>query len=402
MEARLLHLPMGVFALKPDGTLLAKVFFPKAPEDVALRLGGLESGNPPEETMALIRNLRGMGYKSFLVDSENLARSLKKAGIKAFYAKAETQGWIESLFENPGKMAVELGFVEREEDYHAFIHKVSLALTRIRIKKASEKKDSILVQGVEALEEIDRVINLLLSRIREWYGLHFPELGKLVENHETFLKIVANLGHRKDFSPERLKGFISSEARIEEIQRASKESIGADFEEEDLIQIRRMAEVILGLMGMRESLEAYISHMAEELAPNTSALVGPILCAKLIARAGSIDKLSRMPSSTIQVLGAEKALFRSIRTGARPPKHGILFQHPLVHQSPKAIRGKIARNLAGKLAIASRIDAYGGVYMGDKLRNDLERRLEEIKKGYGSSKPKEGRKGGKELEGRSP
>ncbi|MBS7609172.1 C/D box methylation guide ribonucleoprotein complex aNOP56 subunit [Candidatus Bathyarchaeota archaeon] len=389
MDARLLHLPMGAFAFKPDGTLLAKTFYPKDPDEAAARIGGLESGNPPEETMALIRDLMEKGYKNFLVDSEALTRSLKKVGIRATYAKAETQGWIRSFYENPGKMAVELGFVEKEEDYHTFVHRVSIALTRIRIRKASERKDSLLVQGVAALEEIDKVANLLLSRIREWYGLHFPEVGKLVENPETYLRIVANLGHRKEFSPERLKGFISSEARVEELNRASKESIGADFAEEDLAQIRKMAEVVLRLMGFRNSLETYISHMAEELAPNASALVGPIICAKLIARAGSLEKLSRMPSSTIQVLGAEKALFRSLRTGARPPKHGIIFQHPFVHQSPKAIRGKIARNLAGKLAIASRIDAYGGVYMGEKLREDLEKRLEDIKKGYGSAKPRE-------------
>ncbi|MEM2926724.1 MAG: C/D box methylation guide ribonucleoprotein complex aNOP56 subunit [Candidatus Bathyarchaeia archaeon] len=393
MDARLLHLPMGVFAFKPDGTLLAKSFYPMDPEGAAARIGGLESGYPPEETMALIRELRGKGYKNFIVDSEALARSLKKAGIKATYAKAEAQGWLQSFFENPGRMAVELGFVEKEGDYHAFVHRLSIALTRIRIKKASERKDSLLVQGVAALEEIDRVANLLLSRIREWYGLHFPEVGKLIENPETYLKIVANLGHRKEFSPEKLRGFVSSEARVEELNKASKESIGADLAEEDLVQIRKMAEVVLGLMGFRDSLESYISHMAEELAPNTSALVGPIICAKLIAKAGSLEKLSRMPSSTIQVLGAEKALFRSLRTGARPPKHGIIFQHPLVHQSPKAIRGKIARNLAGKLAIASRIDAYGGVYMGEKLREDLEKRLEDIKKGYGSAKARERRRG---------
>jgi len=87
-------------------------------------------------------------------------------------------------------------------------------------------------------------------------------------------------------------------------------------------------------------------------------------------------------------LGAEKALFRSLRTGARPPKHGIIFQHPLIHEAKRWQRGKVARALAGKLTIAARVDAFSGKYVGDKLKADLEKRIDEIKEKYGEPPPK--------------
>ncbi|UCH02286.1 MAG: hypothetical protein JSV20_00335 [Candidatus Bathyarchaeota archaeon] len=120
----------------------------------------------------------------------------------------------------------------------------------------------------------------------------------------------------------------------------------------------------------------------KEIAPNIQNLVGTTLGARLIVLAGGLDNLARKPASTIQVLGAEKALFRSIRTGTKPPKHGIIFQHKAVHQSPRWQRGKIARVLASKIAIAARFDAYNGTYKGNKLKDDFERRLQEIKRKY--------------------
>ena len=133
----------------------------------------------------------------------------------------------------------------------------------------------------------------------------------------------------------------------------------------------------------------------KEEAPNVSSLTGPILGARLIALAGGLENLAKMPSSTIQVLGAEKALFRSLTTGARPPKHGVLFQHALVHGAKRSLRGKISRVLAGKIAIAARIDAFSGGYSGDQLKDAFLKKVEEIKKKGSKQKPsKKGRKGG--------
>jgi len=133
---------------------------------------------------------------------------------------------------------------------------------------------------------------------------------------------------------------------------------------------------------LRRELTDYISTVMKEVAPNITALVGPLLGARLISLAGSLESLARLPASTIQVLGAEKALFRALRTGGKPPKHGVIFQYPDIHRSPRWQRGKIARALAAKLAIAAKVDAFTGRFIGDKLREELRRRIEEIKKVY--------------------
>ena len=156
--------------------------------------------------------------------------------------------------------------------------------------------------------------------------------------------------------------------------------MGADLNDQDLEQIRMLCRQYLNLSETRRKIEKYLSEMMKEEAPNISTLTGPILGARLIALAGGLENLAKMPSSTIQVLGAEKALFRSLTTGARPPKHGVLFQHALVHGSKRTLRGKISRLLAGKIAIAARTDVFSGDYIGDELKKALLEKVEEIRK----------------------
>jgi nucleolar protein 56 len=149
----------------------------------------------------------------------------------------------------------------------------------------------------------------------------------------------------------------------------------------------------------------------ESLAPNVTSLTGAIIGARLIALTGGLSRLSRVSSSTIQLLGAEKALFRHLRDGELPPKHGIIFQHPLLHNAPYWQRGKIARALAGKIAIAAKLDHNSDKLMGEELLNDLRRRIEEIRKKYPeapvkikiekkSKKGKKNRRGGRNKKGK--
>jgi nucleolar protein 56 len=164
--------------------------------------------------------------------------------------------------------------------------------------------------------------------------------------------------------------------------------MGADIAETDLAQIQALSKSVLDLYELRKGMENFLDKTMDEVAPNTKAMVGSLLGARLIAVAGSLQNLAMRPASTIQVLGAEKALFRSLKTGARPPKHGLIFQHTLLHDAKKWQRGKIARALAGKLAIAVRADAFGGGrYVGDRLKADLDRRIEEIRQKYKEPPP---------------
>jgi len=157
--------------------------------------------------------------------------------------------------------------------------------------------------------------------------------------------------------------------------------------EKDLTEIQALSKNVLELYELRKDMENYVDKTMKEVAPNTRAIAGALLGARLIAIAGSLQNLAMRPASTIQVLGAEKALFRSLKTGARPPKHGLIFQHALLHDAKRWQRGKIARVLAGKLAIAARIDAFGGKYIGESLKADVDRRLAEIREKYKEPPP---------------
>ncbi|MCC6011234.1 MAG: C/D box methylation guide ribonucleoprotein complex aNOP56 subunit, partial [Desulfurococcaceae archaeon] len=148
------------------------------------------------------------------------------------------------------------------------------------------------------------------------------------------------------------------------------------------------AGIILDLYKLRSTLEDYIETVMKEVSPNITALVGAKLGARLLSLAGGLEKMAKLPASTIQVLGAEKALFRALRTGGKPPKHGVIFQHPAIHRSPRWQRGKIARALAAKLAIAAKVDFFTGRFIGDKLTTELQQRIDEIKKLYPKPPPK--------------
>jgi nucleolar protein 56 len=141
---------------------------------------------------------------------------------------------------------------------------------------------------------------------------------------------------------------------------------------EDLEQIQKLATHLLSLYDYRPELEAHVASTAKDVAPNLSEVAGPVLAAKLIEKAGSVTKLAMMPSSTIQLLGAEKALFRAKKSRSKPPKHGLIFQHPYVHSKPRRLRGRAARMLAAKLAIAARADAFSGNPIGAELVKELE------------------------------
>jgi nucleolar protein 56 len=237
------------------------------------------------------------------------------------------------------------------------------------------------------LDDLDKAINLLMTRAREWYGVHFPELDRLMEKQETFARLIVNLGTRDNFTTENLKREGIPEAKAEGLAKTAEKSMGAELTQPDLAQIQALCKDMLDLYDLRQNLETYMDKIMEEVAPNVKTLVGSLLGARLIAISGGISNLAKRPASTIQVLGAEKALFRSLKTGTRPPKHGMIFQHTLLHDAKRWQRGKIARALAGKLAIAARTDAYGHRNIGDSLKADLDKRIDEIREKYAEPPP---------------
>jgi nucleolar protein 56 len=380
MKAVIIPTFFGVIALDEGNMLIARSLFNKKPEEAAKALTEIESGKVVKEISDIIEHLKEKGYTVFAFNNERLAEEVKvrhKVNVEVL-GISET----ETLRSNIEKLAVETGFVKDYEELRRWTHKVAIEVAKLKVKKMVEKKDLIIAQAIQALDDIDRTLNLFMSRIREWYGIHFPELDRMIDRHETYARLVLNLGRKENFTIDNLERENLPKTKAEQIANAAWASMGADLTETDLAQIQALCKNVLDFYALREDLEKYIDTAIEEAAPNIKAVVGALLGARLIALSGGLTNLAKMPASTIQVLGAEKALFRSLKTGARPPKHGIIFQHPLIHDAKKWQRGKIARALAGKLAIAARTDAFGGRYIGDELKADLEKRVEEIREKY--------------------
>jgi nucleolar protein 56 len=384
MNATIIQFTFGFVAFNEQKKLVANVLFPNKPQAAAKRIIGIETGKI-EDVKSLISLLQKAGFDQFIFENVSIASEAhERLKIKTEIAKLSD---VEALRARMEQIALETGFTKDEKALSVWNHNVSLELAKLKIKGASEKRDLIIAQAIQTLDDLDRTVNLFMGRLREWYGIHFPELDRLIEKHETYARLVMNLGYRDNFSFEALEKEGLPKERIENVANVAEASMGADIAEYDLSEIRALSKNVLELYELRKRMENYVDKTMEEVAPNTRAIAGALLGARLIALAGSLRNLAVKPASTIQVLGAEKALFRSLKTGARPPKHGLIFQHNLLHDAKRWQRGKIARVLAGKLAIAVRADAFGGKFVADGLKADIEKRLKEIKEKYKEPPP---------------
>jgi len=382
VKATVVECVFGVLGFDETNELVESVLFPRDPKKIAEILLKIEAGKIVDEIGNLIEKLKGEGYTFFAFENAEIARNIHEKLKIAVELKRPSEAG-ELLRGNLEKFAVKLGFVKEGIELRNWMHRVSVELTKMRVRKAGEKRDQVVAQAIQTIDDMDKTVNLFMGRIREWYGLHFPEFDRLVEKHETYARLVANLGRRENFTVESLEKEGLPKEKAEQIAASAEKSMGADLEEDDLVQIQALCKNTLQLYDLRQSLEGYMDSIMEDVAPNMKSLVGSLLGARLIALTGGLSNLAKMPASTVQVLGAEKALFRALKTGARPPKHGMIFQHTFVHEAKRWQRGKMARALAGKLAIAARTDAFsGGRYIGDNLKAGLEKRMKEIQEKY--------------------
>jgi nucleolar protein 56 len=385
MKALIIQFPFGVAAFNEQNSLGEKVLFTKKPQAAAKKLMKSEPGKVSDETASLISLLQKTGYDIFVFENASLAGEAQRSlNAKTEVAKLSD---VEPIRARMEQIAVEAGFVKDAKELSLWNRNVSMELAKLRVKGAAEKRDLIVAQAIQTLDDLDRTVNLFMGRLREWYGVHFPELDRLVDKHETYARLVVNLGYKDNFTVEALEKESVSKEKAENMTTVAEKSMGADMAEQDLAEIQALARNVLDMYDLRKKMENYVDKTMEEVAPNTRAVAGALLGARLIAIAGSLQNLAMKPASTIQVLGAEKAMFRSLKTGARPPKHGLIFQHTLLHDAKRWQRGKIARVIAGKLAIAMRADAFGGKYVGDALKADINKRLEEIREKYKEPPP---------------
>ncbi|MBS7615395.1 C/D box methylation guide ribonucleoprotein complex aNOP56 subunit [Candidatus Bathyarchaeota archaeon] len=387
MKATVVTSVLGVIGFGEDGKIAAYKLFSQNTLEIAAKLVDIDAGKNVSEIPEVVKELKEKGFTKFVFENPALSRTVQaQLNVEVEVVSPSEVG--ENFRRKMGEYAVQTGFVKDASELSRWIHDVSMEVSQLKVRKATEKRDLMIVQAVQALDDMDKTLNLISTRIREWYGLHFPELDRLVEKHEVYANLVKNLGRKKDFTQENIEKLGISQNKAAQIAKAAASSMGGELKDQDIIQIQSLCSCVLGLFEEKSSTEKYIEDLMEEVAPNTSFLSGATLGARLIAIAGGLMNLAKMPASTIQVLGAEKALFRSLTTGARPPKHGIIFQHALVHGSNRRLRGKVARIFSGKLAIAVRTDAFSGTYIGDKLKADLEKRVDELQRKYPEPKPK--------------
>ncbi|MFA5895346.1 MAG: ribosomal biogenesis protein [Thermoplasmata archaeon] len=322
----------GSFVLD-EGKVVQQRLFPKEAHALADRLAKVEDWKVLDEE----RELLGAVGEVFVMEPR-----LERAGghftsEKTTFLKSEDFGFDRGL-----------------------LHDAMVELAKRRMRKAIRREDH-LRQAVAAVDDLLEQENTILERVREWYGLHFPELARMVDE-TTYLELVATHGRR------------------EKLPIEHRDSVGAELGDPEEREIRGLAQLAQNLAGERAALEAYVDQSIHELAPNVTDLAGPMIAARLVTLAGGVENLARQPAGTVQLLGAERALFRHLKTGARPPKHGVLFQHPLVHRAPPWQRGAIARALAGKIAMAARADAYTHRRISAELQASLEKTIAEIRR----------------------
>ncbi len=362
---------IGVFGLSEGGEMIERVLYPANPKQIAAALERQSEGEVTREVAEIIEKLRQREFRKFILSNRALAETVSEK----YDLKTETETILEPgecLRDNLEGLAVELGLVDDSTNFYSLSHEVSMLRARRAVQKAQSRREATISQTVQLLDELDKTLNILSSKLSEWYGLHFPELIRHVHSHETYARIVNEFGDKANLDAEALGELGFKGGKTSAILRAAQGSMGAPLTPEDHEQLMKFSSHLLSLYGYRPEIESHVASTAMEVAPNLSEVAGPVLAAKLIEKAGGLRKLAMMPSSTVQIIGAEKALFRAKRTRSKPPKHGLIFQHPYVHSRPRKLRGRAARVLAAKLSLAARADAFTGNPLGARLKKELE------------------------------
>jgi nucleolar protein 56 len=360
---------LGITVLENGKPVNSFAFGSPASEFIKVKEGQLRLG----ALVDFLRKVNGV----LLVNDESLLKTLKKESLDV---QLMNEKQMEEIQTNKPQILIDCGFAKNQADAMTKLRDFALQLSAARVTEGSQSPDLHIIQAIKALDEIDVMINGLSSRLREWYGLHFPELDNMIDSIHGYAQIVM-AGKRDVLSKQVYEDAGFPESKVEMLSVIQDKSKGGDISDQNLVIAQSIAKQILEMAQIRNAIETHIENEMKTIAPNLTAILGTAVGARILAKAGTLKKLASMPASTIQVLGAEKALFRSLKTGTQPPKHGILFQHPVVHASPRWQRGKMARAIASKAAIAARVDVYGGG-LNQTLLEKLNVRVTEIGQKY--------------------
>lgn len=269
------------------------------------------------------------------------------------------------------------------EDSNAMKLGLSHSLCRYKLKFSPDKVDTMIIQAIALLDELDKELNTYAMRVREWYGWHFPEMAKIVTDTIMYAKVVLKMGVRSKAAKTDLSDILPEEIESD-MKEAAEVSMGTEIADEDIANIQDLCQQVVSISEYRASLYEYLVNRMNAIAPNLTCMVGELVGARLIAHAGSLMSLAKAPASTVQILGAEKALFRALKTKHDTPKYGLIYHASLVGQAAPKHKGRISRVLAAKTALSIRMDALGdtdGVTIGLENRAKVENRLRQLEGG---------------------
>lgn len=260
------------------------------------------------------------------------------------------------------------------------------SLSRYKLKFSPDKIDTMIVQAVSLLDDLDKELNNYIMRCREWYGWHFPEMGKVVTDNLAYVRTVQKMGMRVNAASTDLSEILPEEVEVA-VKEAAEISMGTEISDVDLLNIKHLCEQVVEIQEYRDQLYTYLKNRMVAIAPNLTVLVGELVGARLISHAGSLMNLAKHPASTVQILGAEKALFKALKTKHDTPKYGLIYHAQLVGQSATALKGKVSRMLAAKASLACRVDALGedaetSAELGMEQRMKIESRIRQLEGGH--------------------
>ncbi|KAL6175020.1 hypothetical protein ACLB2K_051663 [Fragaria x ananassa] len=269
---------------------------------------------------------------------------------------------------------------------------LSHSYSRSKVKFNVNRVDNMVIQAIFLLDTLDKDVNSFSMRVREWYSWHFPELVKIVNDNYLYAKLAKTIRDKSKLCEDQLEeltDIVGDEEKAKEIIEAAKASMGQDLSDVDLLNVQQFAQKVMNLSEYRKKLYDYLVTKMNDIAPNLASLIGEVVGARLISHAGSLTNLAKCPSSTLQILGAEKALFRALKTKGNTPKYGLIFHSSFIGRASAGNKGRMARYLANKCSIASRIDCFADTSttaFGEKLREQVEERLDFYDKGVAPRK----------------
>lgn len=350
MECYITYCVKGFYAFDNENELICTKLFPE--DEIINRLSEIDSKQIVKEELDIINEVSA-DYDEIIIESN---KRLSDYDNDKITIKTPNRGgeYLRANFEK-----FDLDNDELSRIYQNF--------AIYKIKKESASEDKHLIQAINSIDEIDESISKLIERIREWYALYFPEMDT-IKNNETYIRLISQNKSKEEIIKAKPDAFPGDIIDLDE-----------DINPIDLEIMNNYAKSIHEMQKTRRDIEDYIDAKMESLAPNLRLLVGSSLGAKLISHAGGIKRLAMYPSSTIQIMGAEKALFRHLKSGDRPPKYGLIYQHPQVRGAKWWNRGKIARMLAGKISLAVRRDVFTKTF-DENVSNEFIEKVEEIEK----------------------